>query len=144
MGVVVATSALVAAERRRRKAGGAWADVIGRLEGQRAVLPAATYAELLAGVYLADNAPRAAARRARVEGLAVRVPIVEFDAAIADAWARLFARLRRTGTLIPTTDLAVAATAVHLGFPVLVGPSDERHFRLVDGLDVEVLTLPGA
>ena len=108
------------------------------------MLPAAAYAELLAGVYLADSAARADARLARVEGLAVRVPIVEFDAAIADAWARLFARLRRTGTLIPAADLAVAATAVHLGFPVLVGPSDERHFRLVEGLDVEVLTLPVA
>ena len=143
MGVVVDTSALVAAER-RGGAGAAWTDVIGRLEGKRAVLPAAAYAELLTGVYLADSAPRAAARRARVEGLAIRVPVVEFDAAIADAWARLFARLRRRGTLIPATDLAVAATAVHLGFAVLVGPSDERHFRLVEGLDVEVLNLPDA
>ncbi len=144
MGVVVDTSALVAAERHPGKTGAAWTDVIGRLEGERAVLPAAAYAELLAGVYLADSAARAAARRARVEGLAVRVPVVEFDAAIADAWARLFARLRRGGTLIPTNDLAVAATAVHLGFPVLVGSSDERHFRLVEGLDVEVLNLPDA
>ena len=38
---------------------------------------------------------------------------------------------------------AVAATATHLGFPVLVGPSDERHFRAVDGLSVEVLTIGG-
>ena len=79
----------------------------------------------------------------RAPGLTVRVPVVEFDAAIAEAWARLFARLRRRGTLIPTIDLAVAATAVHLGFPVLVGPSDERHFRCVEGLNVEVLSSPG-
>ncbi len=38
----------------------------------------------------------------------------------------------------------VAATAVRPGFPVPAGRSDERHFRLVEGLDVEVLTLPDA
>ena len=33
--------------------------------------------------------------------------------------------------LIPSNDLAVAATAQHLGFGVLVGPLDEHHFRRV-------------
>ena len=56
---------------------------------------------------------------------------------------RLFAQLSRSGRLIPASDLTVAATATHLGFPVLVGPSDERHFRTVDGPFVEVLTIGG-
>jgi hypothetical protein len=34
---------------------------------------------------------------------------------------------------------AVAATAIALGFGVLVGPSDEQQFRVVPGLRVEVL-----
>jgi len=85
----------------------------------------------------------AAARRARLDTLAVRVPIVDFDASIAEEWARLFANLSRSGRLIPANDLAVAATATHLGFPVLVGPSDEHHFHAVDGLCVEVLTIGG-
>ena len=57
-------------------------------------------------------------------------------------WARLFSTLSRAGQLIPANDLAVAATAVHLGFGVLVGPADERHFRLVPGLRVEILSAP--
>lgn len=143
MGVVVDTSALVAAERRRETSSSGdpltWKGLLGRLADDSAVLPAAAYAELLVGVHLAGSARRAAARRARVDALAARVPIVDFDAAIARRWARLFADLRRTGELIPANDLAVAATALHLGFGVLVGPSGEKHFRRVSGLRVEPL-----
>ena len=48
--------------------------------------------------------------------------------------------MSRRGELIPANDLAVAATARHLGFSVLVGPSDEAHFRRVPDLDVRALT----
>lgn len=142
MGVVVDTSALVAAERRRETSSGApltWGDLLGRLADESAVLPAAAYAELLVGVHLADSPTRAASRRARIDALTARVPIVDFDAAIARQWARLFADLRRAGEPIPANDLAVAATALHLGFAVLVGPSGEGHFHRVSGLRVERL-----
>jgi len=143
MGVVVDTSALVAAERLAKSESStgvtAWADRIGQLAAESAVLPAVVYAELMVGVLLADTPARAAARRAKIEALTVRVPIVAFGPAIAEEWARLFATLSRRGELIPANDLAVAATARHLGFSVLVGPSDEAHFRRVPDLDVRAL-----
>lgn len=143
MGVVVDTSALVAAERRRATDSSGdpltWSGLLGRLADESAVLPAAAYAELLVGVHLAAGAARAAARRARIDALAARVPIVDFDAAIARRWARLFADLRGAGEIIPANDLAVAATALHLGYGVLVGPTGERHFDRVRGLRVERL-----
>ena len=143
MGVVVDTSALVAAERRRATDSSGslptWSELLGRLADENAVLPAATYAELLVGVHLADSPGRAASRRARIDALTARVPIVDFDAAVARQWARLFADLRRAGEPIPANDLAVAATALHLGFAVLVGPSADEHFHRVAGLRVERL-----
>jgi predicted nucleic acid-binding protein len=145
MGLVIDTSALVAAERvsigMKNPGTRQWEQVLGQVAGESAVLPAATYAELLVGVELAGNPKRAAARRARIDALTLRIPIVEFDGAIAEEWARLFAALSRRGQLIPSNDLAVAATARHLGFGVLVGPSGERHFRRVSGLRVETLAL---
>jgi predicted nucleic acid-binding protein len=48
--------------------------------------------------------------------------------------------MSRDGRLIPANDLAVAATAIELGFGVLVGPHDEAHFRQVPGLRVVVLS----
>ncbi|MEX1127275.1 MAG: PIN domain-containing protein [Vicinamibacterales bacterium] len=143
MGLAIDTSALVAAERVPIPRGAArldtWEGVLGRLAGEAAVLPAAVYAELCVGVLLADSPRRAATRRSRIEALAAAVPVIDFGAAIAEEWARLFAALSRAGQLIPANDLAVAATAMHLGFGVLVGPDDERHFRMVPGLRVERL-----
>lgn len=143
MGVVVDTSALVAAERRRESdASGTpltWNSLLGRLADESAVLPAAVYAELLVGTHLASNEAQAAARRARIDALVARIPVIDFNASIARHWARAFAQLRRSGEPIPANDLAVAATALHLDFPVLVGPSGEAHFRRVAGLVVEQL-----
>ena len=143
MGVVVDTSALVAAERgRETRAAGAqltWSNLLGHLASESAVLPAVVHAELLAGVSLARSDRQAALRRARIDALTARVPIIEFNAAIARRWARVFAELRRSAEAIPANDLAIAATALHLDFAVLVGPSGERHFRRVAGLEVEQL-----
>jgi predicted nucleic acid-binding protein len=52
------------------------------------------------------------------------------------AWAELFAVLSKPGRMIPSNDLAVAATARHLGYGALVGPTDEKRFRGVPGLRV--------
>jgi predicted nucleic acid-binding protein len=103
-------------------------------------VPAIVYAELLVGVHLADHPRRAAGRRAKIEALLAVAPLVEFGPAVAERWADLYARLSRDGQLIPANDLSVAATALELGFGVLVGPHDEAHFRQVPGLRVVVLS----
>lgn len=141
MGVVIDTSALVAAERLARPdaMSDAWTSLFSSIGAQPAALPAIVYAELLVGIELADNARRAAARRTRLDALTANLVLVEFDADIAQIWARLFATMNRAGRSVPANDLAVAATAIHLGYAVLVGPSDEKHFRSVEGLQVETL-----
>ena len=132
MGVVVDTSAIVDAER----AGPDVLSKLGDLGSEQAVVPAIVYAELLVGVGLAGSPHRADARRERIEALVQYLPIVEFDRLIAERWAELYAELARAGTLLPANDLAVAATAVHLGFDVLVGARGEAHFAKVQGLRV--------
>ena len=137
MGLVLDTSALIALERSQSDLGNA-------LRGfgeERCVLPAIVYAELMVGVHLADSASRAAKRKVRVDALLDACPIVEFDSAVAERWARVFADLSREGQMIPANDLAIAATALHLDYGVLVGPKDEAHYRRIDGLRCERLTL---
>ncbi|MGQ0815361.1 MAG: PIN domain-containing protein [Gemmatimonadota bacterium] len=135
MGIVIDTSALVAAERH----GLGWESLLGSLRGEPATLPAIVYAEMLVGVALANTPERAARRRARIDELVVITGVVEFGQAIAQRWADLFAELSKAGRLIPANDLTVAATALHLGLGVLVGPADEAHFRRVPDLHVQVL-----
>ena len=141
MGLVIDTSALIAVERRaadaRRES--TWQQLLPALAKEPVALPAIVVAEVLVGVAMADTAIRAAARRARIDALTAHVPIVEFDPGIAEVWAQLFSALTRSGKMIPSNDLAVAATALHLGFGVLVGPADEKHFKNVPDLRVEVL-----
>lgn len=134
-GLVIDTSALVALERGAAR----WEEILSADGDEPAALPAIVYAELLAGVHLADDPARAARRRAKIDRLAARIPIVEFGPEIAERWAELFATLSRRGRLIPANDLAVAATAMHLGFGVMVGPRDDAHFRAVPELRVVVL-----
>lgn len=134
MGLVIDTSALVAVERRATIL-----DALGPAADEPAVVPAIVYAELLSGVLLANAPRRAADRHAKIRALVALAPIVDFTREMAEHWAELFATLHRAGRLIPSNDLVVAATARALGFGVLVGPSDERHFRTVPDLRVELL-----
>lgn len=134
MGLVIDTSALVAAERTES---GAEA-VPETFAEEPLAIPAIVYAELLAGVELADTPARAAERRAKIDALLRRVPLVPFGAGAAERWGDLFAGLHRAGALIPANDLAVAATAVDLGFGVLVGPGGEEHFGRIPELRVEM------
>ena len=132
MGLVVDTSTLVAIERGQAK----WPST---LANETVALPAIVLAELLTGVRMAGSPRRAAERQAKVDALVSQVTVVDFDAAVAGHWADLFAELSKAGAMIPSNDLAVAATARHLEFGVLVGPSGEAHFRRVPELRVEVL-----
>lgn len=129
------TSAMVALE--RRGAVTRWLEAIGE---EPVAIPAAAYAEILAGVYLADTPERAALRRRQIDELVARVPVVDFSTAIAERWAALFSGQKKRGRVIPANDLAVAATALHLGFGVLVGPTGESHFREVDGLRIVMVS----
>jgi tRNA(fMet)-specific endonuclease VapC len=138
VGLVIDTSAVVELERRR----GHWTgDGSGPL-GEGAALPAIVCAELLAGVQLVDSAAAASERRAKIAALIARVPVAPFGAETARHWAEVFAALTLTGSLIPSNDMIVAATALELGFGVLVGPEDEAHFRRVPKLRVETLRVP--
>jgi predicted nucleic acid-binding protein len=130
VGLVIDTSALVAVERSGSP------DQADLPADEPVALPAIVYAELLVGVELASTPARASARRTRVDTLARTTGIVDFTPEIAARWASLFAALSRRGQLIPANDLSVAATALHLGYGVLVGPGDEAHFRRVDNLRV--------
>jgi predicted nucleic acid-binding protein len=106
---------------------------------EEVILPAIVWAEALTGVRLADTPLRAAQRRARLEALSSRVSIEPFSAEIAEHYADIFAELMQSGQMIPQNDIAVAATARAVGFGVLAGPQDEKHFQRVPGLTIRVL-----
>jgi tRNA(fMet)-specific endonuclease VapC len=131
VGVVLDTSAVVAMER----AGGNLADILGSLDEEAVALPAIVLAELLVGVRLGSKR-RIDERKAKIARLREMTRLIEFNAEIAQRWAELFVVLEKRGKRIPTNDLAVAATAAHLGYDILVGPQDEGHLQAVPSLRV--------
>lgn len=143
MGLVIDTSALIDVERSAPPDAPerVWDRLLQAVGAEPVALPLIVVAELWAAAALADSPRRAEARRRQIEAMVVSLPLGEFDAATAEAWGQLFAELSKQGSLIPADDLAVAATARRLGYGVLVGAADERHFRKVPGLRVEVVRL---
>lgn len=146
MGLLIDTSALVDVERSalpdtRQEI---WDNLLQAVGSEPVALPMIVVAEMWAGAALADSKSRADARRRRIEAMLANLPIADFDAATAEHWGQLFAELRRQGTLIPSHDLIVAATARRLEFGVLVGTAGEHHFRKVPNLRVEVIRLETA
>ena len=137
MGIVLDTSAVVDLERSEKSLETA----LNQHLDEPMVIPMVVWAELLAGVRMAGTPDRAAHRRARLEQLRLHVPLVPFDAAIAENYADIFAECLRNGRMIPQNDMAVAATARRLGYVVLVSKRDEAHFRRVEGLKVVTLSL---
>jgi hypothetical protein len=75
VGLLIDTSALVALERSATPMRATPALALDSI-----AIPAIVYAELLAGVHLADTETRAAARRTKIEAVVARAPVVEFDA----------------------------------------------------------------
>lgn len=135
MGLIVDTSALIALERRRAS----FHSLLSSYMEEPIAIPVIVWAELLIGVRMARDVGTSARRRAHLEQLRLHVPLVEFSDAIAEHYADIFTECALVGTPIPQNDMAVAATARHLGYRVLVGEQDEAHFRCVKNLDVVAL-----
>lgn len=130
MGVLVDSSALIAAERGKVDLSA----VIGELGDEPVAIAAITASELLHGVHRAKTAEQRARREAFVEHLLAEIDIAPFDTLVARVHARIWAELTARGEPIGAHDLLIAATALALGFRVAT--RDERSFPRVPGLPI--------
>ncbi|HIG31398.1 MAG TPA: type II toxin-antitoxin system VapC family toxin [Verrucomicrobiales bacterium] len=135
MGIVIDTSALIELERSEARE----SYPACHFRDSPVYVPTIVWAELSAGVHLADTPRRALKRRARLDRLRQNWEFLDFNTETAETWAELFATLQKAGTPIPSNDLIVAATALHYGHRILVSSKDESHFRQVPGLNVITL-----
>lgn len=133
MGLVIDTSALVHLDRVKINSKAL------PFANEDLVLPTIVWAEALIGVRLANSADRAAKRRGLLEQIRLLTSFEPFSAAAAEIYADLYRQLRKEGKNIPQNDLQIAAIAISLGFGGLVGPQDEKHYRQIKNLRVEVI-----
>jgi tRNA(fMet)-specific endonuclease VapC len=128
VGIVLDTSILVAAERRRFDLAG-WSRVHA---GDEIAVSAITAAELLYGCERAAEATIRARRRAYVEAVLASVPVLPYTAGTARHHARVWAALAGLGTPIGAHDLIIAATA--LDAESSLATLNRREFERVPGL----------
>jgi tRNA(fMet)-specific endonuclease VapC len=94
-----------------------------------------TQGELLAGIALIkDDARKAKLKQVYTEIMTILADILVIDSQVAQAYAEIFADLRRNGTPIPTNDLWIAAIAKAHN---LILTTNDEHFQHVNGLQTE-------
>ena len=135
MGVILDTSVLIEAERRKAEI-----DKFTRNREEAIFgISIITVAELLHGLQRADSTKRRLKRSAYVEKIIELFPIYAFETSIVRIYAEVWSDLSKKGVQIGAHDLIVGSTALSLGFSVAT--YNMRHFERIEGLRIEILTL---
>ncbi len=134
LGVVLDSSVLIAAERRRLTP----AEVIESVQQNVGEIPivlcALTIAEIGHGIYRATTEEMRSRRRAFLDELKATVPVQPVTDATAEIIARIGGEQGAKGINLPLGDLIIGATAVELGYAVAT--SNLRDFNRIPGLRV--------
>jgi len=133
VGIILDTSVLIEAERRRLNV----EDLVRGREDEPFGLSVITVSELLHGVHRADSRKRRLKRSAYVEKVIELFRVYPFDLAAARIYAEIWANLLGKGFQVGAHDLLIASTALSLGFSVAT--FNKRHFDKIEGLELEML-----
>lgn len=131
MAILIDTSILIAYERGQLDVP---ARVAGR-ETEEAFLSVIAASELLHGAYRATDPAVSARRRAFVEAVLARFPVLEIDLEIARAHAALWSGLAQKGEMIGVHDSWLAATCIARALTLVT--ANTREFNRVPGLRLE-------
>lgn len=108
MGLILDTSILIAAERKRFDL----VRLFAAQAGESFYFAAITASELLHGVERAQSTSQKQNRSRFVEAALAQLEVIDFDLPVARRHAVLWATLEQTGRLIGAHDLLIAATAL--------------------------------
>jgi predicted nucleic acid-binding protein len=134
LGVVLDSSVLIAAERRKLTATQAIESVQGAVGEVPVVLSAISVAEIGHGIYRASTSEIRERRRAFLDDLKATIPIHPLTSATAEIIARVGGEQGGKGINLPLGDLVIGACALELGYAV--GTSNNRDFDRIPGLTV--------
>jgi len=134
MGLVLDSSALIAAERVRRSV----SELLISLESEHLeaefLISSVTVMELEHGWHRAATTEIALRRRRYLDEVFAIIPVEPFTREMGMLAAKIDADMKKTGTVIATADLLIGVTALHYGYAL--GTRDLRHFGMIPGLHV--------
>lgn len=134
MGVILDSSVVIAAERRRERVAALIEKVIQTAGDQEAALSAIGLTELVHGIYRAQSAEIRRHREAFIHELLADVPVYPYTNEAALVAGQIDGEQQSRGVVIPLADLLIGATALSLRYDVLT--ANPRDFDRIPGLKV--------
>jgi predicted nucleic acid-binding protein len=134
LGIVLDSSVLIAAERRKLTVAQVVESVLEIAGELPMILCAISVAEIGHGIYRANTEGLRQRRRAFLDELKATVPIHPISAATAEIIARIGGEQAVRGITLPLGDLIIGASAIELGYAVAT--SNLRDFMRIPGLRV--------
>jgi tRNA(fMet)-specific endonuclease VapC len=115
MGLVLDSSALIAAEREKLPVSKLLASLSADLSEDEFLLSSISVMELEHGWHRANTADAAAKRRRYLDEVLAILPVEPFTKEMGVLAAKIDAEMKKSGLVIVTADLLVEVTALHLG-----------------------------
>jgi tRNA(fMet)-specific endonuclease VapC len=134
MGLILDSSALIAAERKGSNVRQVLSEIAGRVAGEDVALSVVTLIELAHGAARADTPERKTMRRQFLQELATALPVHPVTVPIALRAGQIDGESTAKGVRIALSDLLIAVTALELGYRVAT--ANVRHFQMVPGLEI--------
>jgi predicted nucleic acid-binding protein len=134
LGLMLDSSVLIAAERRKLTAAQAIESVQDVVGEAPVVVSAVTVAEIGHGIYRANTLEIRHRRRAFLDDLKATVPIYPLTDSTAEIIARIGGEQAAHGINLPLADLMIGACALELGYAI--GTSNARDFNRIPGLQL--------
>ena len=134
MGLVLDSSAAVAAERQGKNARKLLEAVAFETGDNEIAISVVTLLELAHGLVRSSTPERSYKRQRFLDELTSVLPIHPITAAIALRAGRIDGQSQAKGIRIPLSDLLIGVTALELGYGV--GTHNVRHFRLIPDLNI--------
>jgi len=134
LGLVLDSSVLIAAERRKQTPAQIIEDVVKKVGAVPIILSSLTVAEIGHGIYRANAPDIRERRRAFLDELKATIPIHPITEATAEIIARVGGEQAAKGINLPFIDLIIAAGALELGYAI--GTDNTRDFTRIPDLKV--------
>jgi len=90
--------------------------------------------ELEYALHRAKTPEQTQRRRDYLETIYAAIPLQPFTKEMGQLAAKIDAEARKTGTVIPFSDLLIGITGLYFGYTV--GTRNERHFKMIPDLKI--------
>ena len=137
MGLMLDSSVVIGAERRKYKPDQLIEELTNEFRDQPLAISAIALTEIVHAIARAPDLERRLRRETFIDQLLMDIEVVPYTRATAFLAGRIDGEQRALGVTIPSIDLLIGVTALEIGYSVVT--ANVRHFNLIPGLHVIAL-----